>query len=601
MQRRPDGKRRKPSKGSKFDIPKDCFSPRVAAVDEEMPFFFCSFPNLRRVQLRSSFTMAASTRPLFKVIVAAGTYDGVLAGWELDGNISEKASNNKFKILFASPEHEGSVRSLSIASRGGGPSVNVHHAKKKKKMNNNDDDEKSNSPSTTFLFPGSLLSCGYDEMLRTHDFSKNLTSSGEVRTPSDFGTPTCCAFAPPMILGASSSSHSQSTQPSSTHCLLGFAGGKLVIYKKRDWNVQHVLNGHDGGVASIAVHPTGKMALTGGESDGKLKLWDLTKGRLSYSSKIRPKSLGSSRQARKNVYDAIVCIVWSNPTRSDSDDDNSNNSEQSYAFCYGNHVTVRDVATGRDLLDVDLPSKVNQICLLQGEEGLFLAAACDDGSLPVLAVGDDDSKERRAIMAIEPVDGPIAGEERFKCIHALTDYHVVAANSAGVISLMNLRGAINMISTPEEDTTSSDTQGGTVSREDGSDQNEEDSDSHSEGEEELAVDIIDSVQLGSGARITSLVAWCQVADEGDNAESDDDDNSQQQDSLNDASHQDNNNKVQNENGSNNKRKFAENEKSKAVAIDAQALERARSLVAKAKKIQKRKEERKKSQQKNVGR
>jgi WD domain, G-beta repeat len=541
--------------------------------------------------------------PLSKVIVAAGTYDGVLAGWELDG---KNKKSNKFKILFASPEHEGSVRSLSIASRGGGGqhSANVQHAKKKKKMNHqndgdDDEDDEKSSKNIATLFPGSLLSCGYDEILRTHDFSKHLTSSGEVRTPSDFGTPTCCAFAPPMILGASSSS-----SPSSTHCLLGFAGGKLVIYKKRDWNVQHVLNGHEGGIASIAVHPTGKMALTGGESDGKLKLWDLTKGRLSYSSKIRPKSLGSSRQGRKNIYEAIVCIVWSNPTSSSGDND----LQQSYAFCYGNHVTVRDVATGRDLLDVDLPSKVNQVCLIEGEEGLFLAAACDDGSLPVLAVSggeeddDDTSKERRAIMAIEPVDGPIAGEERFKCIQALTDYHVVAANSAGVISLMNLRGAINMIcsSSSEDATDDNNNQATTATREGGSDEDEESkSDSDDNEEEELAVDIIDSVQLGSGARITSLVAWCQVGSAEDDDHEDSDGEDTQQNSVQDIVN--NNNNKDQENGSN-KRKFVANENDKAVAIDAQALERARSLVAKAKKIQKRKEDRKKgSNQKRVSR
>jgi protein MAK11 len=54
--------------------------------------------------------------------------------------------------------------------------------------------------------------------------------------------------------------------------MLGFSGGKIVVYKKRDWSIQHVLEGHKGGVASVAVHPTGRIALTGGMIDGTLKL-----------------------------------------------------------------------------------------------------------------------------------------------------------------------------------------------------------------------------------------------------------------------------------------------------------------------------------------
>ena len=70
------------------------------------------------------------------LVIAAGTYDGLLAGWE----IKEK----RLELTFATAVHEGSIRSLSIAA------------------------------STKLDIPGSLLSCGYDEALRTHDWSKSL-------------------------------------------------------------------------------------------------------------------------------------------------------------------------------------------------------------------------------------------------------------------------------------------------------------------------------------------------------------------------------------------------------------------------------------------
>ena len=368
------------------------------------------------------------------LVIAAGTYDGVLAGWELQKNKSKG-----LELTFATSVHAGSIRSLSLGASSNG-------------------DE-----------PGPLLSCGYDETLRTHDWHKRMTSSGEIRTPADFGTPVCSAFAPPT--------------KQSTHCIVGFTSGKISIYKKRDWTVQHVLAGHDGGVASLAVHPTGKLALSAGVSDGKLKLWDLTKGRLAFVNKIKPSSqLGSATR-----YDAVNSLVWSEDG-------------EFYAMAYGSHITVREVDSGVDLLDVDLPSRVNQVALISGPEGLFVVAACNDGSLPVLAVEDNPDDARRAIMAIEPVESHLAREERFKCICAVRGYHVVTANSAGVVSLMNLEGAVRMITSDENEHSDDHDEDGTS---DGGSSAEEDDDSV-----ELAVDIIESTRLGTGARITCLVAWC---------------------------------------------------------------------------------------------
>ena len=203
------------------------------------------------------------------LVIAAGTYDGVLAGWELKKKSRKRASDEEssssggLSLTFATSVHTGSIRSLSLASSPKGDA------------------------------PGPLLSCGYDETLKTHDWHKRMTSSGEVRTPADFGTPTCSAFAPPT--------------KQSTHCIVGFTSGKICIYKKRDWSVQHVLAGHENGVSSVAVHPTGKLALSAGVSDGKLKLWDLTKGRLAFVNKIKP----SSQMGGSTRYDAVSSLVWS--------------------------------------------------------------------------------------------------------------------------------------------------------------------------------------------------------------------------------------------------------------------------------------------------
>jgi WD40 repeat protein len=507
-----------------------------------------------------------------KVMIAVGTYDGVVAAWKTtiapkDTRAGDKVNgiettpDNNLEIIFASPIHEGSVRSLALANR----SV--------------------------------LVSTGYDEVIKVHDFQKHVTSAGEIRTPSDFGTPTCSAFAPPIgaaVAGASSST-------TTTHCLVGFGGkddtptqekgggtgGKLVIYKKRDWSIQHVLHGHEGGVCTIAVHPTGKLALTGGISDGKIKLWDLERGRLAYSSstsssqKIGNHSKQQQQQppGQKRHHESIVSITWSKHG-------------DYYGFCYGSHITVREVATGKDLLDVELPSRVNQICLLQKSHPdfsssplqttqlvdpqsptIFVAAACNDGSIPVLMVQSADSEERKAIMAIEPVDGPVAGEERFKCIQTINEYTVATANSAGVVSVMNLQGAVNILlsnddtdSTEINDTTNSPQESSTSDPEEENDIDDDDEDSE---EEELAVDIIASTQLGTGARITSLAAW--ICSENTPRPKQEEKSHENADSR-----------------TNKKMKRADGSSAKLQDLNSSALEKARALVSKAKKIQKKK-------------
>ncbi|CAB9503023.1 p21-activated protein kinase-interacting protein 1-like [Seminavis robusta] len=490
----------------------------------------------------SSESLSSSNPLPAKVIVTVGTYDGVVAGWELKQN---KKNQRKLEISFATPVHGGSVRCLCLAS------------------------QPNNNHSTNNTMPGSLLSTGYDEMLKTHDWHRRLTSSGEVKTPMDFGTPVVACFAPPPPPIATSSA--TSNQSHSTHCLVGFSSGKLVIYKKRDWSVQHVLAGHVGGLASVAVHPSGKLALTGGHADGKLKLWDLTKGRLSFVTSIQTKN-------------PIVSLAWSH--------DGS-----LYAFCHGSHITVRDVETGEDWCHVELPSRVNQLALIQGHQGIFVAAACNDGSLPVVAVKtihDDTIKNaeaRRAIMAIEPVEGPVAGEERYKCICTVAGYYVATANSAGVISLMNLQGAITMMMT-DNDNNDNDQE-----NPDNNDENPAGSDSdNDDDQEEMAVDIIDAVQLGTGARVTCLVAWaCQDDDEPQEEHDNDDDESQEEEVM--KPKETNNKQQEQETTTDKKRKLGGNRQD--LEMDPKEVEKARALVAKAKKMQKKKDSKKNKKRRKV--
>jgi len=581
---------------------------------------------------------AASRRLPSRLVVVAGTYDGVLAGWDTVSHESDSGGgdtrstaskeddiqssggvlhddahhaedpNAYLKLSFAMAAHEGSVRCLSISSApassavqhgGSKAAVNGEHGdndddnqspisrkkrRKRKKhhgddIDNGDGDEAKTNDSKQI--PGTLLSGGYDESINVFNLIRHV-QAGELRSAADLGTPTCSSFAPPP-----------SSPSPATHALVGMSSGKIVLYKKRDWSVQHVLSGHDGehgGVNCLSVHPSGRMALSGGRGDGKIILWDLMRGRLAFVHKIPPPA--GSRGRRKTT---VTDLAWS--------DDGLR-----YAFATdGGKVTARDVDTGEDLLDVMLPSRANQIAFIGGAEGLFLAAACDDGSLPVLAVGSlSDEKEevgaRRAVMAIEPVDGPVAGDARFKCLNNIeggSGFLVVTANSGGVISIIDLEGAARMILSDEED----DRERGSADEDDISRSSNED-----EGEEDdVAAEFLESVRVGSGARITNMAVWSAGGDGvGEHEDSDEDSFEQDGNGMgesidgierdveigSDKDDESDEKQMPMDPKENMKVMSGSGKKSQEIEMDAKAIKRARALVKQAKKRQRKEKKRK---------
>ncbi len=528
-----------------------------------------------------------------RLVIVAGTYDGVLAGWDSkttadvngdddnDGKTNDKSYNDKslldmlnaasedrdedsfLKMNFAMAVHDGSVRSLSIASA-------LQRSPQQKNKNKRNDSSTDNITNSSNLVPDALISCGYDESVNIFSLSKQR-QSGELKTPSNLETPTCSSFAPP-------------DDPSPTHVLIGLSSGKIVIYRKKDWSIQHILACHDEkGVNSIAVHPSGKMALSGGK-DGKICLWDLMRGRLAFVHKITGGSLIRSKCT-------VNHIIWS--------DDGKR-----YAYCtHEGNITARDMETGNDLLNINLPTtaKPNQICFVGGRDGLFLAAGCNDGGLPLFSVGcvDEDDEEagtRRALMAIEPIEGvATAGDERFKCIRSVkggSGFLVVTANSGGIISLIDLEGAARMML---DDSVSTD-------EEEEGQRGKQDSDSKyssDDEEEDLAAEILNSVRIGSGARITAISVWshCNTDDISYSLEEDVNDSNESIEIDSNQNNVANSPQLQSTVRDRKKRKttiISMGAKSNEIEMDSEAIERARALVSQAKKREKRKKKKKTS-------
>ncbi|KAF8517941.1 WD40 repeat-like protein [Hysterangium stoloniferum] len=75
------------------------------------------------------------------------------------------------------------------------------------------------------------------------------------------------------------------TFPSRSHLLSASEDGTICLFHARDWSVLRTLKGHKGRVNCVAVHPSGKLALSVGE-DRTLRMWDLMRGKGSASTKI---------------------------------------------------------------------------------------------------------------------------------------------------------------------------------------------------------------------------------------------------------------------------------------------------------------------------
>ncbi|CAB3368398.1 Hypothetical predicted protein [Cloeon dipterum] len=71
-----------------------------------------------------------------------------------------------------------------------------------------------------------------------------------------------------------------------SHLISGSEDGDVVIWRSGNWQCEKIWTAHkDGGVTSIAVHPSGKLCLTVGR-DQTLKTWNLVKGRSAYTTNL---------------------------------------------------------------------------------------------------------------------------------------------------------------------------------------------------------------------------------------------------------------------------------------------------------------------------
>ncbi|KAF8347961.1 WD40-repeat-containing domain protein [Amanita rubescens] len=167
----------------------------------------------------------------FKII--AGTYEKLLYG--LDVRVSTPDDGDKklqfsIKPVFAFPAHVSCVKAVAASPQGG-----------------------------KWLATGSA-----DEIIKVWDLRRRKEVGGLMHHQ---GSITHLSF------------------PSRSHLLSASEDGTLCLFHARDWSVLRSMKGHKARINSVAVHPSGKLALSVGK-DRTLRMWDLMRGKGVASTKL---------------------------------------------------------------------------------------------------------------------------------------------------------------------------------------------------------------------------------------------------------------------------------------------------------------------------
>ncbi|PBK69109.1 WD40 repeat-like protein [Armillaria solidipes] len=188
-----------------------------------------------------------STLPsTFKIV--AGSYEKLLYG--LEGRVSGDDDKLEFhlKPIFIFPAHVSCIKAVAVSPSGG-----------------------------KWLATGSS-----DEIVKVWDLRRKKEIGGLMHHEGTLSCfLPCYSLLPNDYLG----SITHLSFPSRGHLLSASEDGTLCLFRARDWAVLRSLKGHKGRVNCVAVHPSGKVALSVGQ-DRTLRMWDLMRGKGCASTKL---------------------------------------------------------------------------------------------------------------------------------------------------------------------------------------------------------------------------------------------------------------------------------------------------------------------------
>ncbi|KAG0224386.1 p21-activated protein kinase-interacting protein 1-like protein [Actinomortierella wolfii] len=240
-----------------------------------------------------------ATKEDFRIV--AGTYQNVLYGIDAYWNEDKTL---KLKPIFAFSAHIGCIKALAI---GG-----------------------------TTLASGST-----DEKIQLYDLKRRKELGALMQHT---GTITTLAF------------HQK------THMLSGSDDGKVCVWRTKDWECLKIMKGHQAPVNSIAIHPTGKLAISV-SVDKTMRLWNLLLGKQASLNKLSQAGLQ---------------IAW-------------NPSGTAYAIMFDHEIALYDIATAKLVRSIVPANKratrYNTFAYYTDD---YIVAGCEDKTLKIYNVADGE-------------------------------------------------------------------------------------------------------------------------------------------------------------------------------------------------------------------
>ncbi|KAJ1665686.1 60s ribosome biogenesis protein mak11 [Coemansia sp. RSA 1813] len=228
-------------------------------------------------------------------LISAGTYERILYG--LEGRfVGEQLT---LKPLFIFPAHIGCIKSVSIGGR--------------------------------FLASGST-----DEIVRLYDLKKRV-ELGSLHEHK--GSITSLHF------------HGHS------HLLSASEDGAICIFRTKDWEPLKVLKGHKGPINDIAIHPSGKLALSVSQ-DRTVIVWNLLTGQ---------------RASRTKTPQPGELVVW-NPSGS------------FYAIAYATEIQIYNVGQAEPTSTIFSRQRILSVLAVAYKGTDYVVSGCQDKRIRIYAI-----------------------------------------------------------------------------------------------------------------------------------------------------------------------------------------------------------------------
>lgn len=188
---------------------------------------------------------------------------------EKQPEISKPTKNVQFRIMVGSYEHN--LLCLSVLFNKSQPVFQpVFHFQ-----------AHSLSIKSIDLAKRYLVTGSNDEHIRIYDLQKRKELGTLL---SHQGTVTTLKFSNEGI--SDESQKHESTDKSGKWLLSGSEDGKIIIWRTKDWETFSTLKGHQGRVNDLAIHPSGRVAISVSQ-DQTIRLWNLMTAKKAAVLKIK--------------------------------------------------------------------------------------------------------------------------------------------------------------------------------------------------------------------------------------------------------------------------------------------------------------------------